>query len=140
MAEPGILPHLTASLNGLALVLVMLGFVLIRSGRRDLHRVAMAGALIASALFLAAYIAHHVTTPIFVFRGTGWLRSAYYTLLVSHVVLAAITAPLIAITAWRALTRRFERHRRLARLTLPLWLYVSASGVAVYVLLYHVTA
>lgn len=140
MDGPGILPHLTASLNGMALVLLLAGYLLVRQGRRNLHRAAMLGAVTASALFLAAYVVHHATNPIFQFRGEGWLRPAYYTLLVSHVVLAAVAAPLIAITLWRALSLRFDRHKGMARWTLPLWLYVSASGIAVYVLLYHVTA
>ncbi|MEW5729388.1 MAG: DUF420 domain-containing protein [Pseudomonadota bacterium] len=135
-----ILPHVTASLNALALVLLLAGFTLVRRGDRAAHRRFMLAAVGVSGLFLLAYLAYHFTAPIFVFRGQGWLRPAYYTLLVSHVVLAAVAAPLIGLTLWRALTGRIEIHRGLARWTLPLWLYVSASGVLVYVLLYHVTA
>lgn len=133
-----ILPHVTASLNAVALTLLAAGFAMVRKGRRDLHRKLMLGAVAASALFLVAYVIYHLTAPIFVFRGEGWVRPAYYALLISHVVLAALVAPMIAATLWRALTGRFDRHRGLARWTLPVWLYVSATGIVVYLLLYHV--
>lgn len=133
-----ILPHVTAALNAVALTLLAAGFAMVRSGRRNLHRALMLGAVTASALFLVAYVVYHLTAPIFVFRGEGWVRPAYYALLISHVVLAALVTPMIAATLWRALTGRFDRHRRLARWTLPVWLYVSATGIAVYLLLYHV--
>lgn len=135
-----VLPHVTASLNALAFVLLVAGLSLVRSGRRAQHRVAMLSAVAVSGLFLVAYLAYHVSAPIFVFRGQGWIRPAYYALLISHVVLAAVVGPMIAATLWRAAKGRFDGHRRLARWTLPVWMYVSASGVAVYVLLYHVTA
>lgn len=131
------LPHLTAALNATALVLMLVGFTLVRRGRRDLHRRFMLGAVAASVLFLAAYAAHHAVNPIFAYPGGGPARTAYYTLLISHVVLAALVAPLVGVTVWRALAGRVERHRGLARWTLPLWLYVSVTGIAVYLLLYH---
>lgn len=132
------LPHVTAGLNAAALVLLLIGFGLIRSNRRDLHRAFMLAAMGVSALFLAAYVVYHATAPIFEFRGTGAVRPLYYTLLVSHVVLAMAVTPMIGLTAWRAVTGRFDRHRALARWTLPIWLYVSVTGVIVYALLYHV--
>lgn len=135
-----VLPHVTASLNLVALTLVLAGFVLIRRGSRGAHRLVMLAAVAVSGLFLVAYLTYHFTAPIFVFRGQGWLRPAYYALLVSHVVLAALVTPMIALTLWRALAGRIGSHRGLARWTLPVWVYVSASGVAVYALLYHVTA
>jgi putative membrane protein len=131
------LPHLTAALNATAMVLLLIGFALIRSGRRRLHRSVMLAAVGTSGLFLLAYVAYHLTQPIFAFRGQGAIRPVYYTLLVSHVVLAAMVAPMIATTLWRALAGRFETHRGLARWTLPVWLYVSASGIIVYAMLYH---
>ncbi|MCR6632612.1 MAG: DUF420 domain-containing protein [Magnetospirillum sp.] len=133
------LPHLTAGLNAVALVLMLGGFALVKSGRRDLHRRLMLAAVAASALFLVAYLAHHALNPIFVFRGTGIARPFYYTLLISHVALAALVTPMIGLTLWRALAGRFEPHRGLARWTLPVWVYVSVTGVMVYALLYHVT-
>lgn len=132
------LPHVTAGLNGTALVLMVVGFVLVRRGRRDLHRRMMLAAVGASALFLAAYLAHHAVNPITPYPGIGAARTFYYTLLVSHVALAAAVAPMVGITLWRGLAGRVERHRGLARWTLPLWLYVSVTGIAVYALLYHV--
>jgi uncharacterized membrane protein YozB (DUF420 family) len=132
------LPHVTAALNATALVLMLGGFVLVRRGRRQGHRRAMLSAVVVSGLFLLTYAAHHAVNPIFVFRGAGAARPAYYTLLISHVALAAVVAPMVGITMWRALNGRIASHRGLARWTLPLWLYVSVTGVAVYALLYHV--
>ncbi|HTH15462.1 MAG TPA: DUF420 domain-containing protein [Magnetospirillum sp.] len=132
------LPHLTAALNALALVLILAGFALVKSGRKLLHRRLMLTAVVVSGLFLAAYVAHHLVNPIFVFRGTGAARPVYYTLLISHVALAALSVPMIALTVWRALAGRFATHRGLARWTLPVWLYVSVTGIVVYALLYHV--
>lgn len=137
MNSAAVLPHVTAALNTVALVLLLAGFALIRTGRRALHRRVMLAAVATSGLFLLAYVIYHATAPIFVFRGQGAVRPVYYTLLVSHVVLAAAVAPLIALTLWRALSGRFAVHRGLARWTLPLWLYVSVSGIVVYLLLYH---
>jgi putative membrane protein len=133
-----VLPHVTAGLNAVALLLLLVGFALVRSGRHHAHRTVMLAAVAASALFLAAYVVYHATAPIFVFRGSGAARPAYYTLLISHVVLAAVVTPMIGLTLWRAIRGRFDHHRGLARWTLPVWLYVSVSGVAVYALLYHV--
>lgn len=131
------LPHLTAGLNALALVLMVGGFVLVRRGRRDLHRRFMLAAVTASALFLLAYLAHHAVNPITPYPGGGAARTVYYSLLISHVGLAALVAPLVALTLLRALAGRIETHRGLARWTLPAWLYVSITGIAVYALLYH---
>ena len=131
------LPHVTATLNGAALAAALAGFGFIRMGRRDLHRAAMLTALLASALFLTAYVVYHFAAPIFQFRGTGWVRPLYYTLLIAHVALAALVTPMILITARRALKGRFDSHTRLARWTWPVWVFVSASGLVVYAMLYH---
>lgn len=133
-----VLPHLTAALNALSLALLTAGWLLIRRGRKRQHRRAMLAAAAAGGLFLLAYLAHHLTAPVFVFRGHGLVRPAYFTLLGSHVVLAAAVAPLAAVTLRRALAGRVAAHRALARWTLPLWVYVSVTGLVVYVLLYHV--
>ncbi len=133
-----LLPHLTAGLNALSLALLVGGWVLIRQGRKRQHRWAMLAAATVGGLFLAAYLAHHLTAPVFVFRGRGLVRPAYFTLLATHVVLAAAVAPLALLTLRRALAGRFAAHRALARWTLPLWVYVSVTGLVVYVLLYHV--
>lgn len=132
------LPHLNALLNTVTMVLLVTAFVLIRQRRIDAHRRAMIAALTVSALFLVSYLIYHFSAPIFVFRGEGVVRPIYYALLISHVVLAAVATPMILVTAWRGLNRIDARHRALARWTWPLWMYVSVSGVIVYLLLYHV--
>lgn len=137
MNTAAVLPHVTAGLNAVALVLLLAGFALVRSGRRETHRKVMLAAVATSGLFLAVYLVYHATAPIFVFRGQGAVRPVYYTLLISHVVLAAAVTPMIALTVWRAWKGRFDMHRGLARWTLPLWLYVSVTGIVVYAMLYH---
>ncbi|MGB0748051.1 MAG: DUF420 domain-containing protein [Magnetospiraceae bacterium] len=132
-----VLPHLNALFNGIATLCIATGFVMIRQGKRDLHRAAMVSALVFSAAFLIGYLAHHFSAPVFEFRGEGAIRPLYYTLLISHVILAVVVTPMIAITAWRALRERFDKHKKLARWTLPIWLYVSVTGVVVYFMLYH---
>ncbi|MCW5567245.1 MAG: DUF420 domain-containing protein [Dokdonella sp.] len=132
------LPHVNATLNAISGVLLVVARVLIAQRRIAAHRRAMLAALVVSALFLIGYIVYHVTSPIFVFRGTGLVRPVYYALLISHVVLAAAALPMILVTAVLGLRRRDDRHRRWARWTWPLWMYVSLSGVAVYLLLYQI--
>ncbi|MBI3444021.1 MAG: DUF420 domain-containing protein [Magnetospirillum sp.] len=131
------LPHITAFLNAVSLGFLVTGFVHIRAGRKDSHRKAMLGAVVASALFLGFYVVYHFAAPIFVFRGTGLVRPLYYTLLISHVALAAVIVPMIAVTLLRAFRGRFDLHPKIARWTLPLWLYVSVTGIVVYLMLYH---
>ena len=138
MTASTVLPHVNAALNTVSTILLVIGFVMIRSGRKTTHRKIMISAIIVSALFLVFYLIYHFTAPIFVFPGTGWTIPAYYALLVSHVVLATLVTPMIAVTAWRALHGSFERHKAIARWTLPVWLYVTVTGVMIYVILYHV--
>ncbi len=137
MTTANTLPHVTAGLNALALCFLVAGFVFIRTGRKHLHKRAMLGAVATSALFLGFYILYHVTAPIFVFRGTGAVRPVYYALLISHVTLAALVTPMVGVTVFRALKGNFEAHPRIARWTLPVWLYVSVTGIVVYLMLYH---
>jgi putative membrane protein len=132
-----ILPHVNAVLNSVSTVLLILGFALIRTGRRDLHRKVMITALIVSSAFLICYLIYHFTAPVFVYRGPEWSRPVYFTLLISHVVLATLVTPMVAVTAWRSLHGDFVRHRAIARWTLPIWLYVTVTGVVIYVILYH---
>lgn len=136
MNSASILPHLNAMLNGISIILLVAARVLVAQGRIEAHRVAMLSALGVSALFLLSYIAYHLSAPIFVFRGQGVVRSLYYVLLISHVLLAAASLPLILVTAWLGLKRIVPRHRRWARWTWPIWMYVSLTGVAVYLMLY----
>lgn len=140
MDAANLLPHINALLNALSAVLLLAGRVLIAQRRISAHRRAMLGALAVSAVFLVSYIAYHYAAPIFVFRGHGPIRAVYYALLVSHVVLAALALPLVLSTAWFGLHRSDARHRGLARWVWPLWMYVSISGVVVYLLLYQIYA
>ncbi len=132
-----ILPHVNAVLNTAATVLLLIGFILIRAGRRDLHRRVMLATIAVSAVFLVCYLIYHFTAPVFVYRGPEWSRPLYYAMLISHVILATIVTPMVAITAWRSLHGQFDRHRKIARWTWPIWMYVTTTGVAIYVVLYH---
>lgn len=138
MTAATVLPHVNAILNALSTILLLVGFTSIRAGNRDLHRKFMIAAMTVSAVFLACYLAYHFTAPIFVFPGTGWTIPAYYGLLISHVILALAVVPMVAVTAWRALHGAFDRHKAIARWTLPVWLYVTVTGVVIYAILYHV--
>jgi len=132
------LPHVNAALNTVTTVLLIIGFALVRSGRRVAHMRVMIAALVSSGAFLVGYLVYHFTAPVFAFRGEGWVRPVYFAMLVSHVVLATVIVPMVVVTVWRAAGRRFDRHRRIARWTLPIWLYVSVTGVMIYLALYHV--
>jgi uncharacterized membrane protein YozB (DUF420 family) len=131
------LPTLNAVLNSTCALLLLAGWWLARRGRRAAHRATMLAALLVSALFLASYLVYHFEVGSVRFTGQGWLRAVYFSLLLSHTVLAAAILPLVLVTVWRALGGRVEAHRAVARWTMPLWLYVSASGVAVYWMLYR---
>ena len=130
------LPTLNAGLNGLSAVLLTAGWLCIRRRRVAAHRACMLGALAVSTLFLVSYVAYHATYGSRPFGGQGWVRWVYFPLLISHVVLAAGIVPLALVTVYRALSADVARHRRIARWTLPLWLYVSVTGVLVYLMLY----
>ena len=131
------LPTLNAVLNATAALLLLAGWWLIRRGRRDAHRVAMLSAFSVSALFLASYLVYHYEVGSVRFTGQGPLRALYFAVLVSHTVLAVVIVPLVLLALTRALRGRFDAHRAVARWTLPLWLWVSLSGVAVYWMLYR---
>ena len=131
------LPHLNALLNSVSAVLLLTGYRFIRRGNVAAHRRCMLAALASSGLFLASYLVYHFSVGSVRFQGQGWIRTVYFTVLVSHTVLATAIAPLVVITVVRALRERFDRHRAIARWTLPLWIYVSATGVAVYWMLYR---
>jgi putative membrane protein len=129
------LPALNTSLNGLAAILLATGFLFIRAGRVAQHRLCMIGALAVSTLFLVSYVVYHARHGSTPYPGTGWMRAVYLAVLASHVLLAMTVPPLALVTAWRALRGDFERHRRIARFTFPIWLYVSVTGVVVYCML-----
>lgn len=138
MTTATVLPHVNAVLNALSTILLVIAFAYIRKGNRLMHRKFMLAAIGVSAVFLASYLVYHFTAPIFEFPGTGWTVPVYYALLVSHVILATAATPMIAVTAWHSLNGRFDRHRLIARWTLPIWLYVTVTGVVIYAILYHV--
>jgi uncharacterized membrane protein YozB (DUF420 family) len=131
------LPALNATLNGLAAVFLVAGYVLIRRGHRGLHRRCMLAALTTSALFLVSYVIYHANTGSRPFPGQGVIRVVYFAILIPHVILAAAILPLALMTAARGLTGQYDRHVRLARWTLPLWLFVSVTGVVIYLMLYR---
>ncbi len=137
MIEISDLPHFTATFNGLSAACIAAGWVAIRSGRRDLHRKAMIAALCFSAMFLVVYLVYHFNAGVAKFDGEGWIRIIYFAILIPHVIMATVVTGLVPITVWRAAMGRFEAHRRIARWTLPIWLYVGASGVVVYVMAIH---
>ena len=133
-------PTLNAILNASSAVLLITGYVMIRRRRIAAHKTCMLLAFGCSTVFLISYVVYHVRVGAVYFQGRGWIRPAYFALLGTHTVLAIAILPLAIITLSRALTNRFDRHRRIARWTLPIWLYVSVTGVVVYVLLYHLYA
>lgn len=131
------LPALNAALNSLSTVLLITGWFLIRNRKIAAHRAVMITALITSSLFLTSYLIYHAQVGSVPFRGQGPIRTVYFAILITHTILAATVPFLAAITVWRAYKKRFDRHRAIARWTLPIWLYVSATGVIVYLMLYQ---
>jgi uncharacterized membrane protein YozB (DUF420 family) len=131
------LPAVNASLNAVAAVLLVCGYLMIRRGRIEAHRRFMLSACATSALFLVSYVIYHANVGSRPFPGQGPIRVVYFTILVTHVILAAAILPLALITVTHALRQRFERHVPIARWTLPIWLYVSVTGVVVYWMLYR---
>ena len=130
------LATVNAILNGISAVLLVIGYLLIRQGKQRQHRAAMIGAFSASVLFLISYLVYHWHVGSRPYTGQGPIRTVYFFILITHVVLAAFTPFLAIVTLWRGLAARFDAHRRIARWTLPIWLYVSVTGVIVYVMLY----
>jgi uncharacterized membrane protein YozB (DUF420 family) len=131
-------PALNALLNSLAAVCLLTGWVFIRRKMIPQHRAAMLAAFGCSAAFLVSYLIYHYQVGSVGFAGQGWIRPVYFAILLTHTVLAAAIVPLALITLFRAFREQFDRHRRIARWTLPIWLYVSVTGVVIYWLLYHV--
>lgn len=138
-----VFPHLNASLNGLSSLFLMAGFVLIIRKRVAAHRLCMLSASITSAVFLACYLTHHAIRSYYFgigptrFTGEGLVRPIYFTILTSHTILAALVTPFVLLTLWRGLKGQYEKHKRIARYVFPVWLYVSITGVVVYLLLYQ---
>jgi uncharacterized membrane protein YozB (DUF420 family) len=131
------LPTLNALLNTTCAILLVRGYLLIRQRRIEAHKRTMLAALCVSAVFLASYLIYHYNVGSVRFQKSGAIRSLYLAILLTHTVLAAAVAPMALITVWRAWKGRLDKHRKLARITLPVWLYVSVTGVVVYLMLYH---
>jgi uncharacterized membrane protein YozB (DUF420 family) len=130
------LPTVNATLNGLAGILLVMGYAFIRQGRISQHRACMIAAFVTSSVFLASYLVYHANIGSRPFQGQGAARVVYFVILVTHIILAAAVVPLALVTLTRALGGRFDAHRRIARWTFPIWVYVSVTGVIVYVMLY----
>ena len=137
-AQYAIYPVIDATLNGTSAVLLVIGRALIKSGRMAAHRAVMLAALVSSSLFLISYLYYHYHVGSVHFQGQGIWRPIYFTLLTSHTILAAVIVPMVIITLSRALRARYDKHRRIARWTFPLWLYVSITGVVIYFMLYQI--
>jgi putative membrane protein len=129
---------LNATLNGVSAVLLALGYNAIRMGKRDLHKKLMLSAFAVSTVFLVSYLVYHYRVGHVAFQGHGWIRPIYFALLLSHTILAIVIVPMILVTLRRAWLEKFDKHRLIARYTLPLWMYVSLTGVFVYLLLYQI--
>jgi len=128
---------LNATLNGTSAVLLAAGYVAIRSGKRELHKKLMISAFAVSTVFLVSYLVYHYRVGHVAFQGHGWIRPVYFALLLSHTLLAIVIVPLILVTLRRAWLERFDKHRLIARWTLPLWFYVCVTGVIVYFMVYQ---
>jgi uncharacterized membrane protein YozB (DUF420 family) len=140
MTDYSIFPKINATLNGTSAVLLVIGRALIARGKIAAHRAVMIAAFATSSLFLASYVYYHWPHHggIVYFRGTGWTRILYFTILISHTTLAIVIVPMVLITLSRGLRGQFDRHRIIARWTYPLWLYVSVTGVIVYLMLFQI--
>ncbi|MBL8658694.1 MAG: DUF420 domain-containing protein [Rhodospirillales bacterium] len=128
------LPHVNATLNGITILLLGFGHHFIRNGERDKHKACMLAAVVVSGAFLVTYLIYHFNSGLARFGGEGWIRPVYFTILIAHVLVAVIVTVLVPITVVYALSGRFQQHRRIARWTWPLWMYVAVSGVVVYVM------
>jgi uncharacterized membrane protein YozB (DUF420 family) len=132
---------LNASLNGISALLLAGGYRAIRAGKRDVHKAFMISAFTTSTVFLVSYVVYHIRVKqLVLFQGQGWIRPVYFTLLTSHTILAIVIVPLILITLRRAWLEKFDKHRLIARWTLPLWFYVCVTGVIVYLMVYQIYA
>lgn len=132
------LPHLNACLNTTSALLLFTGYRFIRARNVVAHRACQIAALVISILFLASYLTYHFNHGATRFQGTGLVRPIYFTILTTHTILAMVIVPLVILTFYRAFRGDFVRHRKIARITLPLWLYVSITGVIVYLMLYQI--
>jgi putative membrane protein len=133
-----VLPHLNAALNAIAATFLLCGFIFVKRRELDRHRACMTAAAATSCVFLISYVTLRFNAPIFAFAGEGVVRPIYFSILASHVVLAMVIVPLVLLTLFRAIKSDFMAHRRIARWTWPTWMYVSVSGIVVYLMLYQI--
>ena len=131
------LPTLNASINAVCAVLITTGFVMIKKRRIEAHKACMLTACVLSVIFLASYITYHSQAGVTLYPGEGAIRSVYFTILISHTILAVMTLPLVLVTVFFAWRGSLDRHRRIAKVTFPVWLYISVTGVIIYLMLYH---
>jgi len=131
----GFLPPIYATINGLTAILLVTAVIQIKKGNRKTHEILMKTAIALSVLFLVMYIAYHMTSDSTPYRGEGSMRILYYFILISHILLSILVIPLVLITYVRALSKRFDKHKKIAKITFPLWLYVAVTGVIVYILI-----
>ncbi len=137
MIEISDLPTLNATLNTISAILLTIGYVLIRQRKIEAHKRCMLAAFAVSVLFLISYVIYHANAGSKPFEQQGWIRPVYFTILISHIILAFVIVPLALRTLYLAWRERFEQHRRIAKITLPIWLYVSVTGVLIYLMLYQ---
>lgn len=137
MIEISDLPTVNATLNTISAILLTIGYVLIRQRRVEAHKRCMLAAFAVSVLFLISYVIYHANAGSKPFEQQGWIRPVYFTILISHIILAFVIVPLALRTLYLAWRERFEQHRRIAKITLPIWLYVSVTGVLIYLMLYQ---
>lgn len=132
------LSTVNALLNFTSFVLLILGYRHIKAGRREQHKKFMISAVVCSVLFLVSYLTYHAEVGSVKFQGEGWSRPIYFTILISHTILATVVAPMIILTLIRGLKGKFDLHKKIAKKTFPIWVYVSVTGVIVYLMLYHI--
>ena len=131
------LPAVNATLNGLSTLLLGAGYIAIKQNKKELHRNLMVGALLVSALFLTCYLIYHAEVGSVPFPNLGWIKTIYLIILIPHIILAAVMVPMILKTFWHAYRSEWERHKKIARVTFPIWMYVSITGVIIYLMLYQ---
>lgn len=131
------LPTVNACLNGFSALLLAAGFGFVKRRKLEAHRACMVGALVSSTLFLISYLTYHHFAGATRFQGQGVVRYVYFSILLTHTILAVVIVPMVLMTTWRAFRGQFERHKQIARWTWPIWMYVSVTGVLIYFFLYH---
>jgi uncharacterized membrane protein YozB (DUF420 family) len=131
------LPTVNATLNSISGILLLSGYIAIKKGNRELHKKLMVGALFVSAAFLTCYLTYHFHVPSKKFPDLGFIKIIYYFILFPHIILAAAMVPMILKTFWHAYKEEWEKHKKIAKITFPIWMYVSVTGVIVYFMLYH---